>query len=312
MENLSAGGLLMDGAVFTAAEAEKAGVSRWLLARLVGLGQVRRLLHDAYADALVVDTVALRAQALCKVMPESGVVARRTAAWLFGVDAYAPLERDQALVVECVVPAREARIRRRGVCGWEEDLEPRDICWVDGVRATTPTRTALDLARYAPRFMGLAAVDAFSRAGLSSPAEMMTCAERFRGGRNIRIARTLIGWAEPLAESAGESWLRLRILDAGFPRPQAQTWVLDTRGHGVYRLDLTYPDHRVGLEYDGLEFHDSLDQRNHDVRRRTRLSREFGWDTYGFDRGDVLGAKPAVELVVGGLIGVEPLLPRTW
>jgi hypothetical protein len=312
METLTTGGLLMDGEAFTAAEAEKAGISRWLLADLVAAGQVRRLLHDAYVDALVADTVELRAQALCKVMPASGVVARRTAAWLFGIDAYAPNERDQALVVECVVPGREARVRRKGVRGWEETLEARDIRWVHGVRVTTPTRTALDLARYAPRFMGLAAVDAFSHAGLSTPAEMLVCAERFRGGRNIRIARTLIEWAEPLAESAGESWLRLRILDAGFPRPQAQTWVFDASGCGVYRLDMSYPDRKIGLEYDGLEFHDSVEQRDHDAQRRTRLGREFGWDTYGFDRGDVLGARPTVELVVGGLIGVEPLLPRSW
>jgi AbiEi antitoxin C-terminal domain len=304
--------LLLDGSVFTAAQAKSNGITAWCLAEMVRRGRVRRLLHDAYVDAQVPDTVELRARALCLVMPACAVICRRTAAWLYGVDAYAPNERDQALTVECVVPARLARVRRDGVRGWEETLDPEDLSTVHGVRVTTPTRTALDLARYAPRFMGLSAVDAFCHRALTTPSELMACAQRFCGGRNIAIARQLIGWAEPLAESPGESWLRLRILDAGFPRPQAQIKVYDTGGRMVYRLDLGYPALKIGLEYDGLEFHDSPEHRKHDVHRRRELDRIYGWDAYGFDRGDVLGMRPTVELVVGGLLGIEPLLPRRW
>jgi hypothetical protein len=304
--------LLLGGSVFMTAHARSVGISPWCLAGMVRRGQVRRLLDDAYVDAGVPDTVPLRAQALCLVMPPSAVICRRTAAWLYGIDAHAPNERAEALVVECVVPARLARVRRDGVRGWEETLAPEDVCTVHGVRVTTPTRTALDLARYAPRFMGLAAVDAFCHLLLTSQSELLACARRFRGGRNIAIARRLIGWAEPLTESPGESWLRLRILDAGFPRPEAQVKVRDELGRVIYRLDLGYPDRMIGLEYDGLEFHDSTDQRKHDAERRGDLERRYGWDMYGFDRGDVLGMKPTVELVVGGLLGMQPLLPRMW
>ena len=303
---------LLDGLVFTAAQARANGITAWCLAEMVRRGCVRRLLYDAYVDASVPDTVELRAQAVCLVMPDSAVISRRTAAWLYGIDAYAPDERDKTMVVECVVLARLARVRRTGVRGREETLVPEDITTVYGVRVTTPTRTALDLARYAPRFMGLAAIDAFCHRGLTTPRELMACVERFPGGRNIAIARQLVGWAEPLTESPGESWLRLRILDAGFPRPQAQIQVLDGHGRPVYRLDLGYPDLKIGLEYDGQEFHDSPEARGHDDRRRKRLEREFGWDMYGFGRGEVLGRQPTVELVVGGILGMEPRLPRQW
>ncbi len=80
----------------------------------------------------------------------------------------------------------------------------------------------------------------------------------------------------------------------------------------VYRLDLGYRDRSIGLEYDGLEFHDLQEQTDHDEKRRSRLDREFGWQTYGFHRGDVLGRRPTVELAVGELLSLEPLLPRTW
>jgi hypothetical protein len=306
------GAVLLDGLVFTADQARANGITGWCLAEMVRRGTVRRLLYDAYVDASVPDTVHLRAQAVCLVMPDSAVICRRTAAWLYGIDAYGPDERDQPMTVECVVLARLARVRRKGVRGWEETLAPEDITTSHGVRVTTPTRTALDLARYAPRFIGLAAVDAFCHGGLATPEALMACAQRFPGGRNIAIARQLIEWAEPLTESPGESWLRLRLLDAGFPRPQAQIRILDDQGRLVYRLDLGYPDLKLGLEYDGQEFHDSPEAQKHDTRRRRRLDRQFGWDTYAFGRGDVLGRHPTVELVVGGLLGLEPRLPRRW
>jgi very-short-patch-repair endonuclease len=261
--------LHFDGKAFTSRQARAAGMSRRQLTGLVAVGRVRRMLHDVYVDATVPDTVELRCEGVALVLPPAAVVCRRTAAWLFGFDAYAPDQRDECLVVECVVPARLARVRRDGVRG-----------------------------------------DDFCHRGLTTVPQLSACAERFAGGRNIAIARRLIRWAEPLTESPGESWLRLRILDAGFPRPDAQVRILDASGRLVYRLDLGYRELRLGLEYDGQEFHDSAEDREHDARRRQRLDREFGWETHGFGRGDVLGRVPTVELVVGGLLGLEPRLPR--
>jgi hypothetical protein len=304
--------LLMDGAVFTARQARVGGISGRTLTKLVLTGRVRRMLHDAYVDALVADTPELRCAAAALVMPPAAVICRRTASWVLGFDAYAPNARDEALRIECVVPARLARVRRQGMWGWEETLRPEDITEIGGIPVTTPTRTAVDLARYTPRFMGLAALDDFCHRGLTDPAQLMACAERFAGGRNIAIARQLIVWAEPLTESPGESWVRLRILDAGFPRPEAQIKMRDAWGREVYRLDLGYRRRRLGLEYDGLENHDSHEDREHDRARRERLEREFGWVTYGFDRGDVLGRNPVVELLVGELLEMEPRLPRRW
>ena len=45
--------------------------------------------------------------------------------------------------------------------------------------------------------------------------------------------------AEPLAESPGESWLRLRLIDAGFGRPTAQIVVKGSSRD--FRIDLGYP-----------------------------------------------------------------------
>jgi hypothetical protein len=82
--------------------------------------------------------------------------------------------------------------------------------------------------------------------------------------------------ADPRAESPGESWTRLEILDAGLPKPELQWWVC-IDGVPTYRLDLAYPKSKVCVEYDGVAFHDQTEeQRQHDRERRKWL-RDHGW-----------------------------------
>jgi very-short-patch-repair endonuclease len=76
------------------------------------------------------------------------------------------------------------------------------------------------------------------------------------------------------AESPRESWLRLVLLDAGFPRRTAQIRVTD--GQLVAYLDLGWEDQLVALEYDGD--HHRTDRRQYvkDIRRTEMLER-LGW-----------------------------------
>ncbi|MCM0640446.1 hypothetical protein [Cellulomonas wangsupingiae] len=110
----------------------------------------------------------------------------------------------------------------------------------------------------------------------------------------------------PATESAGESWLRLRLVEAELPRPTSQISIRDATGREVYRLDLGYPEKRVGIEYDGEKFHNATHaQVVADERRRQDLTRRFGWTVIGVHRGDVLGRRNDLERTVAGLIGFE-------
>jgi hypothetical protein len=95
------------------------------------------------------------------------------------------------------------------------------------------------------------------------------------GSRGIVQARQLIDWGDVAAESPMESRARLRVLDSGLPRPVPQFWVCDRLGNRIYRLDLAWPDYRVGLEYDGIDHLDRSRQRR-DLERRAWLS-DAGW-----------------------------------
>lgn len=98
-------------------------------------------------------------------------------------------------------------------------------------------------------------------------------------------------------------------MDAGFPRPEVQIWV-PREGKGAYRLDMGWRKKRIGLEYDGFEYHSDEADHRHDEARRRRLADEFGWHVVGVDRGAVLSRSMELEQGLGQLLGMAPSISR--
>jgi AbiEi antitoxin C-terminal domain len=283
---------------------------RILVRNAVRDGELRQLLRGVYLGANVELTVEMRCAAVALVLPSGAAIARRTAAWLFGVDARLPGEHHSPVVLECVVPHGIEPLSRPGVRCYGTRLTAEDLCQIQTLPCTTPTRTALDLLRWLPAHMGLGAADALAHRGLVTGGELLAATERFAGDRGIAQARRLAGLLEPKTESFGESWTRLRLIEAGFPPPTAQIPVLDAGGSVIYRLDLGWLERKLAAEYDGLEFHSSPEQLAHDGRRRERLASEFGWTVIGLTMGDVLGRSMHLELGFGELLGLQPAISR--
>ncbi len=65
-----------------------------------------------------------------------------------------------------------------------------------------------------------------------------------------------------------ETRLRMLLILNGLPRPEVQVPVYDERGGFLGRPDLYYPEHRLGVEYDGETHRISLVEDN---RRQNRL-----------------------------------------
>jgi hypothetical protein len=189
-------------------------------------------------------------------------------------------------------------------------LDPDDLVVVAGLPCTSPVRTAVDLLRWLPPHEALAMVDAMAAQGVVAAPDLPRAVERFAGAPGVAQARYLAAIVEPLTESPGESWTRLRFVDAGFPRPEAQIAVPDADTPWHYRLDVGWPRWHLAVEYDGEEFHDAPHQRRHDERRREDLFRRFGWTVLGVGKGEVLGRSMLLERTVGGLLGIEPRIAR--
>jgi len=292
------------------AEVLAAGVPERSLRRLVLTGALRRPVRGVLVRGDVPDDLPTRAAAARLVLPPTAALCRGAASWLLGVDARDPGRHHEPAPIECYVPRGRQPARRAGLRCYVTDLEPSDVVEVQGLACTTPDRTAVDLGRCLSPGMGLAVLDAMTRAGLIAPAELEPLTQRWRRGRNIATARRLIGLASPLAESYGESWLRLRLHDAGFPPPDLQISMVDADGVEVYRLDLGYASHRASWEYDGQEHHSGAAALAHDARRRADIARRWGWTVWGVTKGEVLGRSMALENAVGDALGIEPAIRR--
>jgi hypothetical protein len=78
------------------------------------------------------------------------------------------------------------------------------------------------------------------------------------------------------AESPQETRTRLLLIAAGFPTPQTQIVVVDQYGRFVGRIDMGWPERKVGVEYDGPQHWDDPDQHARDIDRLADLAAQ-GW-----------------------------------
>ncbi len=305
---------LLDDGPFTRRTAEARGFSEKELSALCRSGELIRPSKGLYLPAQLGDDIDARAAAISLVLPPGAALARESAAWLMGIDVRPPGRWQAAPLLECLVPWGAHRPRRADLNAFISDLPGDDVVDVGGIPCTAPSRTALDLARYRPRFMGLGAVDAFTHAGLTSVAELEAAARPLKGHRFIRRAREVIDLCEPRTESMGESWTRLRVIEAGLPRPQVQISLRDAHGREVFRLDMGLVEEKVGIEYDGVAHHRRTpEQRAHDDARRAEIKARFGWSTVAATGEEVLGMRPVLEGAVMELLGISmEVRRRVW
>jgi hypothetical protein len=260
---------------FTTTTAYAAGLAHRDLTRLVADGTLRRPFTGVYVPAHLPDSTETRAAAAVLVISPHSVLCDRTAAWFHGVEVFRYAELETIPPLESFVLRGHDPTDRRECHGRTRDLLPEDWTVVAGVRVTTPTRTAVDLACGLRRREALAALDALARECGVTVDDMQRLLRRYRRRRGVVQARELVPLTDRRAESSGESWTRLEIHDHGLPTPEPQWWVV-IDGRPTYRLDLAYPHARVMVEYDGEEFHSDPVAKAADEARRQWL-RDHGW-----------------------------------
>lgn len=241
------------------------------------------------------DSLAARASMISRLPAPHAIVARRTAAWLWGLDVLPPGVRQWRWDVELVLPGRDLP---------PDELPAEHIVEEAGVRVTSLARTALDCARWLPRLEAVAALDQFLRRGVD-PASLAAMARDLAGRPNGWRLRDVLRLGDGGAASPGESWTRVMVVDTGFPRPRTQIPVPGPYGEPLF-IDLGYEQLRVGLEYDGERHHSGARARAHDERRRRWLRKEQGWEVIPVTKD--MFARPAPYL--GALL--TALLHRGW
>jgi hypothetical protein len=146
---------------------------------------------------------------------------------------------------------------------------------VDGRPATAAAWTAVEVARSLTRPRALATFDAALRSGACQRVDLWRTAVAQAGRRGIVAARDLIPMADSRSESPMESEARLAMIDGGLPTPELQFEIIDGNGD-LRRLDFAWPEERVAVEYDGLDWHSGPEAMRRDRRRAAALL-DVGW-----------------------------------
>jgi hypothetical protein len=256
-------------------------VARGLLTRGHLRGRpFRRLFPDVYVPADAPDDLATRSRAAFLLTRGRGVLGGYSAAELLAARC-AP--RDAP--AEVIVPGGELRTRS-GLVVHRDVLAADEVRTVSGVGVTTSLRTAYDLARWCPLVEAVVAMDALAARDGFAPGEVLELARRYPRARGRRALSRVVELADPKCDSAMETRLRMLMVLGGLPTPVVQHPVADERAHVVAWLDLAYPEHRLGIEYDGLT-HAEPRRYAADLRRHSRLL-DLGWRVYRFTAADVL------------------------
>lgn len=168
------------------------------------------------------------------------------------------------------------RRRTPGVLTWAAVLAEDEICTVKGMRVTTPARTAVDLARRYPLDTAITAVDGLARVTRLTVDAIEDAAVRHPGRHGLSRVREVLSFVDPGAASPRETWLRLIVVRAGYPRPRTQLPVLNEYGVLIGTVDLGWAEHKIALEYEGKQHRLSAQQFDTDIRRYDEMI-DLGW-----------------------------------
>lgn len=225
-------------------------------------------------------TAAQRAYAAWLWSKRRGVVAGQSAAALHGakwVDDRKPGE----LIYRNRNPPT-------GVVTWSDRIRRDEAQIIDGIRVTTPARTALDLATRYPPGRAVAAIDALARATRFQAPDVKLLLDRHKGRRNIRQARKVLRLVDPGAQSPKETWLRLLVIDAGYPPPQTQIPIHGPYGDLVGIVDMGWQAMKLALEYEGGH-HCTPGQFTKDIARYETMTTDLHWIVIRVTKQDTPG-----------------------
>lgn len=228
----------------------------------------RQLYPDVHIRKDVEPTLALRSEGAWLWARKRGIITGRAAAALHGakwVDAASPIE---VLWSNNRPPP--------GIITRRERIGPGEITFLSGIPVATPARAGLDLGRHLPHRTAVAHLDALANATDVTATEILALAERYKGTHGVRKCRQAVDLMDAGAQSPKETWLRLLLIDDGFPRPVTQIPVFDHTGYVFAFLDMGWPELKIAVEYDGEHHRTNTEQYRWDARRLRKIL-ALGW-----------------------------------
>jgi very-short-patch-repair endonuclease len=279
----------------TRADALAAGVSP----SMIKGSRFRRIFRGVYISASVPPDALHRVAGALLLHPPTAFASHLSAARVYGV----PLP---ALSDEHVSVFRAADRRSRpGLCTHVAAADT-EVRTVQGLRVSVPAQMFVELAGLLSLVDLVVVGDALCRLRLATPATLVTAAGASRSTRAITAA----SYVRAEVDSAMETRLRMLIVLAGLPEPRVNHVIRDAYGVVLLRFDLSYPDLRIVVEYDGRQHRDDLDQWDHDQDRKDWFDAEGWLHVPVFSRGIYRDPAKTLRRVEAALRSRGAVLPR--
>ncbi|MFB4318414.1 hypothetical protein [Actinomadura sp. 21ATH] len=260
---------------FRGSRARRLGITG---AQLAG-PRFRRIHQDVYAPASTGDSLELRCHAAELVLPDDAVFCGATAARLYGLPVP---RRDQD--VHVAVPAKlptAPRIKELRI--HQYTIPPEQTGTYGGWRVVKPERLFLELAHALDRFDLIAAGDQMLRRGHTTIDRLTGFLHGCDRRRGVKRARDAVPLLDGRADSPPESRARILLTDAGLPRPVVNQDVVNAWGIWLARPDLSYPELKIAIQYEGGHHQSDPAQYAYDIERDGRLIDE-GWTVIRLDK----------------------------
>jgi very-short-patch-repair endonuclease len=267
----------------------------------------RKLITGVYVDAAVEPDPLHTIIAALLVHPAPAFASHSSAGRVYGVPLPPGLAEEHVSVFD-----RKNRRRRMGVV---PHVAPRDaaIARVRGIDVSAPAQLFIELAQQLTLVDLVVVGDHLVRKGKLTPKELVAYCAR----HGTEAARRAARYVRRDVDSPMETRLRMLIVLAGLPEPVVNFKVYWEDGTVRYRFDLSYPDYKIVVEYDGRQHRDDLAQWDHDVERGEWFDDDgwrhvpvFSWGIY--KRPDRTLARVRKVLVARGHPGVPRELAEGW
>jgi hypothetical protein len=146
---------------------------------------------------------------------------------------------------------------------------------VDGDRVSSPEQMFVELAGIVNLVDLVVVGDDLVRRKRTTPARLRAYSAQSRHG-DAAAAQAAAAYVREGVDSPMETRLRMLLVLAGLPEPEVNVKILWPDGRVRYRFDLSYPELKLIVEYDGRQHRDDLDQWDTDTARKDWFDHN-GW-----------------------------------
>ncbi|MFY0408635.1 hypothetical protein [Solicola sp. PLA-1-18] len=290
---------------FTLAEARAAGLS----SRVLNGRRFVPLLRGVHAPADLEPTRDVMTDAGFLALPAEAIASHGTAGHLLGLPV--PTTTRPSFWV----PQSRNGLELAGVDLHRYKERPPSMI-VDGRPVTTVGKTFVDLAVLLCLWDLVAVGDAAVRRRLIELAALrLRCREPRR--RWIRRARWAASLVREGVDSRAETLLRLLLVFADLPEPVVGRPAFDAAGNWLATPDLSYPELKIAIEYDGRHHADDRRQWARDVLRVEGMAAD-GWIVivvvadHLFRHPDAVVDRVHHALITRGAVGVPRYPHQNW